>query len=75
MPNVKVQRPTVGQTIKRLREKSGQTQQQTAEAIGYTGTDAGAAISRIESGAQQPRLSTLRLIAKALGVSLAELIS
>ncbi len=76
MPStVKPAKPTLGQTIKRLRLKAGHTQQELATLIGYKGDDAGAYISRIESDTQEPRMSTLHRLVKALKVKMAELIS
>jgi len=58
----------IGDNIKLVRERKSMTQLALAHAIGYKGDDAGACISRIESGQQEPRFSTLRKIASALGI-------
>ncbi len=56
--------------LKQLRGKKGMTQQQLATAagvsLGY--------IARLEPGRHDPKLSSLRKIAKALGVRLAKLV-
>jgi transcriptional regulator with XRE-family HTH domain len=60
----------IGDNIKRVREAKNLNQKEVITAI-----DMGAAMySRIESGKTEPSLSTLEKIAKALGVSLTELI-
>jgi transcriptional regulator with XRE-family HTH domain len=60
----------IGDNIKRVREAKNLTQKEVIMAI-----DMGAAMySRIESGKIEPSLTTLEKIAKALGVSLVELI-
>ena len=60
----------IGSNIKRVREAKNLSQKEVITAI-----DMGAAMySRIESGKTEPSLSTLEKIAKALGVSLVELI-
>ena len=60
----------IGDIIKRVREAKNLTQKEVIMAI-----DMGAAMySRIESGKTEPSLTTLEKIAKALGVSLVELI-
>ena len=60
----------IGSNIKRVREAKKLSQKEVITAI-----DMGAAMySRIESGKTEPSLSTLEKIAKALGVSLTELI-
>lgn len=69
-----VQPATIGQRIKTARSNVPMTQLALAHAIGYTGDDAGAYISRVESGTQAPRVDTLQRIAEALGVSLCSLI-
>lgn len=66
--------PTLGATIRALREKRHITQLALAHEIGWVGEDAGAQISRIEAGKTEPRVSTLRLIAMALDVPLADLL-
>lgn len=64
----------IGENIRTAREAKPMTQLALAHAIGWVGDDAGAQISRFESGAKEPRLSTLRRIAEALGVSLEKLL-
>jgi transcriptional regulator with XRE-family HTH domain len=57
-------------TIKRLRKKRKMTQQQLAVAAGLTLGYLG----RLEIGMHDPRLSTLKKLARALGVPVAELV-
>lgn len=64
----------LGENIKSARTAKGITQLALAHAIGYTGDDAGAYISRVESGQQAPRLDTLQRIADALGVAVCSLL-
>ncbi len=64
----------VGAAVAAARARRKMTQLQLAHKIGLVGDDAGAAISRWESGAQEPRLRTLIAIAEALGVSLESLL-
>lgn len=64
----------VGNNIRKAREASGITQLALAHLIGWAGPDAGAQISRFESGQKEPRISTLVKIASALGVKLETLI-
>lgn len=66
---------TLGNRIRSARTRKGFTQLALAHAIGYSGDDAGAFISRVENDVQAPRIDNLRLIAEALGVSIASLIS
>lgn len=63
----------LGANIRRAREAAHMTQLVLAHCIGLSGQDAGAYISRVESG-QEPRLKTLQLIAIALKVSLGDLL-
>jgi ribosome-binding protein aMBF1 (putative translation factor) len=67
--------PTLGENIKTARTKKGMTQLALAHAIGYTGDDAGAYISRVESNTQAPRIDTLLRIAEALGVAMCSLLA
>lgn len=61
-----------GDTLKRLRERKGLTQTELASRVGVTA----AYISMLESGAKgNPTLGIVRRLAKALGVSVAELIT
>lgn len=50
------------------------TQLALAHAIGYKGEDAGAYVSRVEAGNQEPRLPVLARLAQALKVDLASLV-
>ncbi len=56
--------------VRAIREAHGMTQRALASRAGITQ----AALFRLESGATDPRLSTLRRLAKALGVRVAVLI-
>jgi transcriptional regulator with XRE-family HTH domain len=67
--------PTLGDNIKQARTAKGVTQLALAHAIGYTGDDAGAYISRVESDHQAPRIDTLQRIADALDVPVCSLLS
>jgi transcriptional regulator with XRE-family HTH domain len=64
----------IGPNIKRLREDAGITQLDLAHKLGFVGPEAGAYISRVESGLVEPRVSTLSRIAKALGASMDDLL-
>jgi transcriptional regulator with XRE-family HTH domain len=66
---------TLGQNIKHARTAKGMTQLALAHAIGYTGDDAGAYISRVESDTQAPRIDTLLRIAEALQVTMCSLLA
>lgn len=65
----------LGQNIHDARTNLQKTQLQLAHAIGLKGDDAGAYISRVEAGQQEPRLHTLMRIAKALKVPLEDLLA
>jgi transcriptional regulator with XRE-family HTH domain len=67
--------PTLGENIRQARTKANLTQLALAHAIGYTGDDAGAYISRVESNTQAPRIDTLLRIAEALGVTMCSLLT
>jgi transcriptional regulator with XRE-family HTH domain len=67
--------PTLGENIRKARTKANMTQLALAHAIGYTGDDAGAYISRVESNTQAPRIDTLLRIAQALGVTMCSLLT
>ena len=56
--------------LRHIREQHGVSQRVLAKAAGITQ----AALFRLESGETDPRLSTLRAIAGALGVTVAEII-
>jgi transcriptional regulator with XRE-family HTH domain len=64
----------LGEAIRRARTTKGLTQLALAHALGYEGDDAGAYISRVESGHQSPRIETLSRIADALGVTVCALL-
>ena len=59
---------TVSEKIQEARSKTGLTQQQLADAIGTTTQN----ISQYERGVRNPKIETLRKIADALGVPVAE---
>ena len=62
---------TVSRVLKRLREARGLSQRALAKRASVTG----AYIAMLETGARtQPSLPTLRKLAKALGVRVAELL-
>lgn len=56
--------------VRRLRLERGMTQQSLAFATGLSMTG----IQKVEQGRHEPLLPTLRVLAKALGVSMAELL-
>lgn len=56
-------------TLRRLREERNHTQEDLAHDAGITV----AALARIERGQANPRWTTIRSIASALGISLGEL--
>lgn len=66
---------SLGQNIRKARTKAGITQLALAHKIGYTGHDAGAYISRVESDTQAPRIDTLLRIAEALQVTMCSLLT
>jgi transcriptional regulator with XRE-family HTH domain len=74
-PSRKAVQATLGQNIKHARTAKGMTQLVLAHAIGYTGDDAGAYISRVESDTQAPRIDTLLRIAEALQVTMCSLLA
>lgn len=59
----------IGDNIKRVREAKGLSQKEVISAIGM----GAAQYSRIERGKTDPSVSTVEKIAKALGVTMAEL--
>ena len=74
-PNGSKQKNRIGENIRASREAKTMTQLALAHAIGWKGPDAGAQISRFESGDKEPRISTLQRIAFVLGVTLESLLS
>ncbi len=60
----------VGDNLKRLRVLNALTQEELAEKAGLTST----AVARIERNESEPRMTTLRKLAAALGVAPRELI-
>jgi transcriptional regulator with XRE-family HTH domain len=60
----------VGDNVRRLRDERALTQEELAEKVGITV----AALSRIERNNAEPRPSTRRKLARALGVDAAELV-
>jgi len=73
----KVSTPTavvVGALVAAARNRIGMSQLDLAHKIGLSGEDAGAAISRLESGVQEPRLDKLIRISNALKVPLESLL-
>lgn len=61
----------VGAVIRKLREAKGITQEELADAVGMMRSN----ISRIEAAKHRPTLETMERIAKALKVSVADLIA
>ncbi|YAL82314.1 helix-turn-helix domain-containing protein [Dermacoccaceae bacterium W4C1] len=62
---------TIGRRLRHVRTESGQTLGQVAEAVGMSAS----ALSLIENGKREPRLSVLTALADALGTPLADLLS
>lgn len=65
----------LGQHLKTARMAIPLTQLQLAHKIGLKGRDAGAYISRLESGEQEPRLTRLQTLARVLRVPLEKLLN
>jgi transcriptional regulator with XRE-family HTH domain len=63
-------RRLIGQNVKRLREKKGLTQEQFAEASGFSQQY----ISSLERGRRNPTIITIHELAAALGVSHVDLV-
>lgn len=59
---------SIGDQLRRLRKAAGQTQQQLANAAGMSLS----AVAKLEQGETDPTWNTVRALAKALGVSVAE---
>lgn len=59
-----------GETLRRLREDAGMTQEDVANALGITG----AAVALWESGKNRPRLDKLNQLARLLGVDASDLV-
>ena len=66
-----MERYITGTTIKRLREKNGMTQAQLGEILGVTDK----AVSKWETAKGLPDITLIEPLAKALRVSIAELLS
>lgn len=62
---------SMGATIRKLREAKGLTQDQVATAVEMMRSN----ISRIEAAKHRPTLETLEKIAKALRISVADLVA
>jgi transcriptional regulator with XRE-family HTH domain len=60
----------IGPRLKNLRFRAGLTQQELADKAGTTQTT----VARIERDAVEPEVTTIRKLAKALGVTPADLI-
>ena len=60
----------IGNTLRELRTRRGMSQAELAERIGKKRS----AVGNYESGAREPDLDTLRVLAVALNVSVAELL-
>jgi transcriptional regulator with XRE-family HTH domain len=56
--------PNFGRAIREIREKAGLTQEQVAHVGGLHHTE----ISHLEGGQRNPKLDTLKAVAKGLGV-------
>ncbi len=64
----------LGEKVRAQRLSLNMTQLELAHMIGWSGDDAGAAISKIESGKVAPSLQTMHFLAKALGIAPSELL-
>lgn len=64
----------MGKKIKELRIKRGMSQEELAKAVGYTSLNSRSTINKVESGKVDIVRSKIPLYAKALGVSIEELI-
>lgn len=60
---------SLGENIRAAREAKKFTQLELGHALGWKGPDAGAQVSRFESGQRQPSLRTLMRIASVLSVT------
>ena len=60
----------IGKTLKDKRIRAGFTQQELADASGLTQTT----IARIENDRTEPEVSTLRKLAKALDITISDLL-
>lgn len=61
-----------GSNVKKYRKAKGMTQQELADALGYTSKSM---ISTVESDKKSPACSQLKNFAKALGVSMLDLLA
>lgn len=68
MPNAPTPQAAVGLAIREIRRRQGLTQEELAERAGYHLTW----ISRVETGTQATGWPTLKRLADALGVRMAE---
>jgi transcriptional regulator with XRE-family HTH domain len=64
MPTAKQPHPDFGRAIRQIREEAGLTQEQVAQVANLHHTE----ISHLESGRRNPKLHTLKAVAKGLGV-------
>ena len=62
---------TIGERLRRLRKKSGLTQEKLADAVGVSLLT----LFRWEKGERSPRIDEIKALAKALGVSEADLLN
>ncbi|MDE9367885.1 helix-turn-helix domain-containing protein [Luteipulveratus sp. YIM 133132] len=62
---------TIGRRLRHVRQESGQTLGDVAQTVGMSAS----ALSLIENGKREPRLSVLTALAEALGTPLAELLA
>lgn len=65
---------TIGSRIRDLRIRKGMTQEDLARAVGYTSRSSKSTINKIETGHTDVVQSKLPLYAKALGVSVVDLL-
>lgn len=70
MPTTSKTTNRIGENLRAARTATGLTQLELGVKIGLNGPEAGAHVSRWETGGREPRFSTLQRIANVLGVSL-----
>jgi len=73
-PTIHTPAQLLGVNIRMAREDAKLTQLELAHRLGYRGRNAGAKISRVESGEQEPRLEKIIRIARELRVPVEQLL-
>lgn len=62
-----------GERVKNFRKQKGLSQEQLANALGYTSSNARSAVSKIERGLYDLSAAKIKQLSRALGVSVSEL--